>query len=510
MRVDRIGPAVPIAVEPDEFRRIGRRLVDRIADHLSNLPSGPVTPGESPETVRSLLGSGGDIPEEGVPAHQVLEEVTDLLLDHSLFNGHPRFFGYITSAPSPLGMLGDFLASAVNPNVGAWTLAPMATEIESQTVQWIADLIGYPKGSGGLLVSGGNVANYVGVLAARASVGKGWEIRKAGLRAGQEGRLTIYCSSETHTWIEKAADLFGLGTDSIRLIPADGALRMNTGALEEALARDRTDGNRPFLVVGTAGSTSTGAVDPLPELARICREEGLWFHVDGAYGGFAALVPGAPEDLAGIAQADSVAVDPHKWLYSPLEAGCAIIRDPKLLRDAFSYHPPYYHFGVEATNFVDLGPQNSRGFKALKVWMGIRQVGCKGYRSMISQDMDLARHLYAIVEDHPEFAAMTQGLSVTTFRYIPQEMASSERSPREEDYLDRLNKEIQVRLERGGEAFLSNAVVHGLYCLRACIVNFNTTLEDVEALPEIIARVGREVHREVHVDEEREVRRRGA
>jgi len=472
-------------------------MVDRVAEHLKALPGKPVTPGLDPHEVRRALGADRTLPERGEDAEEILRQATDLLLAHSLFNGHPRFFGYITASPAPIGMLADFLAAAVNPNVGAWTLSPMATEMEAQAIRWIAELIGYPPGGGGLLVSGGNQANFVGFLAARAEAGKGWEIRSTGLAGKGAPGLRAYASAETHTWIDKAADLCGLGTDAVRQVPVDGSLRMLPEALREAIREDRGAGFLPFLLIGNAGTTATGAVDPLRTLAAVARDEGVWFHVDGAYGGFAAGVPGAPADLAGLAQADSVAVDPHKWLYSPLEAGCILVRDAKALRSAFSYHPPYYHFGVEATNYVDFGPQNSRGFRALKVWAALRQAGREGYVRMIGQDMALARHLHRLTEAHPELEAITQGLSVSVFRYVPLALRTRVGSEPVERYLNDLNKAIQDRMEWGGEAFLSNAVVEGRYALRACIVNLNTTLEDVEALSEIVLRVGRAVHAEM-------------
>lgn len=496
MREGRGPDSVPLAMEAEEFRRLGRELVDRIADHMEGLPDRRVTPGNSPREVREALGSDRSLPSQGMDPEDLLRAATDLLLSQSLFNGHPRFFGYITAGPAPIGVLADLLAAGVNPNVGAWTLAPMATEIEAQTVRWIAELIGFPSDCGGLLVSGGNVANFVGLLAARAWAGKDWEIRRTGLNGAGPTRLRVYGSTETHTWIEKATDIFGLGTDACRVIPTDPEQRMDPDALRRQVKQDRTDDLRPFLVVGTAGSTSTGAVDPLGEIADFCREEALWFHVDGAYGGFAASVPQAPDELAELSRADSVAVDPHKWLYSPLEAGCVLVRDPGVLREAFSYHPPYYHFGAEATNFVDLGPQNSRGFRALKVWLGLKQVGREGYLRMISEDIELARHLHTIAADHPELEAMAQGLSVSVVRYVPEELRLRRGDADTLEYLNGLNREIQDRMERGGEAFVSGAVVGGRYGLRACIVNFNTTRSDVEALPGIITRVGREVHEE--------------
>jgi aromatic-L-amino-acid decarboxylase len=491
LREVRQGIEVPIGMDPEVFRRLGHGLVDRIAEHLRCLPQGPVTPGSDPQSVRDLLDAQRPLPLEGEDAGRILEEAAQLLFTESLFNGHPRFFGYITGSPAPMGMLADLLASAVNPNVGAWTLSPMASEIEGQTVRWIAELIGFPTDCGGLMVSGGNLANFVGFLAARAAAGAKWRIRETGLNGPGSSILKVYCSTETHTWIEKAADLFGLGTDGVRLIGTDEGLRLDPGALREAIREDRAAGSLPFLVVGNGGSTSTGAVDPLPELADLCSEEELWFHVDGAYGGFAAMVSGAPAELAALSRADSVAVDPHKWLYSPLEAGCALVRKPEHLREAFSYHPPYYHFGVEATNYVDFGPQNSRGFRALKVWLALRQAGRDGYRRMIAQDMALARHLFELADAHPELEALAQGLSVTAFRYVPQDLRDRLGSPEVEDRLNELNKEIQDRMEREGEAFVSNAVIRGKYSLRACIVNFNTTQEDIEALPGLVVRMGR-------------------
>ena len=494
LRKGRSAPEVPLGMEAEEFRRLGYTLVDRIAEHLEALPGKPVSPGESPEVIRAALGADRTLPREGTEAGPLLEEAADLLMEHSLFNGHPRFFGYITAGPAPVGMLADLLAAAVNPNVGGWSLSPMASEMESQTVRWIAELVGYPSDCGGLLVSGGNAANFLGLLAARAEVGAGWDIRRTGLHGSGSTPLRVYCSPETHTWIDKAADLFGLGTDAVRLIPTDEGLRMDPQGLRDAITADRAAGLLPFLVVGTAGSTSTGAVDPLQELSRVCKEEGLWFHVDGAYGGFAAGVPGAPSDLEALAEADSVAVDPHKWLYAPLEAGCILVRRPEALRDAFSYRPPYYHFGFEATNYVDYGLQNSRGFRALKVWLGLQQAGRDGYRRMIAQDMALARHLHVLAERHPELEAVAHGLSVTVFRYVPEELRDRLGRPEIEEYLNELNEGIQDRLERSGEAFVSNAVVRDRYCLRACIVNFNTTLADVEALPHLVVEAGRQTH----------------
>jgi glutamate/tyrosine decarboxylase-like PLP-dependent enzyme len=478
------------------FREAGHDLVNQIADWLDALPQGPVVRDESPADVRRAMNAACGLPEAGADPRALLTEAAQLLFRHSLFNGHPRFFGYITSSPAPIGALGDFLASAVNQNVGSWRLAPLATEIEAQTIRWISDLIGFPVDGGGLLVSGGNMANFVCFLAARTAKIPG--VRTGGLRSTPTS-IYVYASAETHTWIQKAADLFGLGTDAIRWIPTDAAQRMDPAALEAQIVADKRDGGLPFLVVGTAGTVGTGAVDPLAEIGRVCRQQDVWFHVDGAYGAMAARVPGAPEDLLAMSDADSVAVDPHKWLYAPVEAGCVLVRRPDDLRRTFSYHPSYYHFDEQVTNYYEYGPQNSRGFRALKVWLALRQVGRRGYVEMIGDDMRLARLLHDLVRQHPDFEAMTQHLSITTFRYVPQNLRGAQPGADTEDYLRRLNEDVLSRVERSGQAFLSNAVVDGKFALRACIVNFRTSREDIESLPPLLSRLGREAVEAIHM-----------
>ena len=480
----------PLEMSPEEFRRLGHRLVDRIASFLAGIRTDPLTPGETPAQLRPLIGRPL-LPQDEGSAERLVDEATDLLLGHSLRNGHPRFMGYITSSAAPIGALADLLASAVNPNVGGWELSPAATEIEAQTIRWIAELVGYPPECGGILVSGGNMANFVCFLAGRrAMLGEG--VRSAGL-----GRVPcrVYVSSAAHTWVEKAADLFGLGTDAIRWIPVDSAGRMEPAALRVRLAADRTAGERAMMVVGTAGTVGTGAVDPIRELAAICREEKSWLHVDGAYGAPAAVLPDAPSDLHALALADSLAVDPHKWLYAPLEAGCVLVRDPAHLSEAFSWSPSYYRFGTPGDeppiNYLELGLQNSRGFRALKVWLGLRRAGRAGYQRMIADDCRMAAELYRAAEAHPEIDALTLNLSIATFRYRPPDLPAGGAEP--EEYLNRLNEAVLARLKLGGELFVSNAVLGGRFALRACIVNFRTTLADAASIPDRVARIGRAV-----------------
>ena len=479
----------PLEMNSRQFRAIGYQLIDRIAGLLDSLPERPVSPGKSASEVRQVLEAERSLPRYGDDPAKVISRAADLLFEHSLFNGHPRFWGYITSSAAPIGALGELLAAAVNPNVGAWLLSPMASEIEAQTIRWVAELLNFPSTCGGLFVSGGNMANLVCFLAARQAKA-GYNVRVEGMNGS---RLRVYCSKEAHTWVQKAADICGLGTDAIRWVSTDDNQRLDTENLKEQIAADMASGDKPFLVIGTAGSVSTGAIDPLPEIAAICRHFDLWFHVDGAYGGFAAMLPDAPPALAGLCEADSVAVDPHKWLYAPLEAGCALVRNHERLRDAFAYHPPYYHFGVEAINYFDLGPQNSRGFRALKVWLALQQIGRDGYVQLLSDDIRLSQELFERIPQHGELEAMTQSLSIATFRFVPSDLRN--RSDQTEHYLNDLNSELLTRLQSSGEAYVSNAMIDGRFALRACIVNFRTSLADVDALLPIVVRIGREVDR---------------
>jgi len=268
---------------------------------------------------------------------------------------------------------------------------------------------------------------------------------------------------------------------------------MDVTQLERRIDADRAAGHVPIIVIGTAGSVSTGTVDPLVEISRVCKERSIWFHVDGAYGGLAAAVANASDDLRALNRADSVAVDPHKWLYAPIEAGCALVRDAAALRAAFSYHPAYYHFDEQGINYVDYGPQNSRGFRALKVWLALKQVGADGYRTMIADDMALSRDMAAAVERESDLELVTQALSIATFRFVPADLRSRAGETSTAEYLNRLNEALLDTIQRSGEAFVSNALVRGLYVLRACIVNFHTTREDVEAVPGIVVRMGRDL-----------------
>ena len=483
----------PIELEKKDFQTMGYQLIDAVAELLDNMGDNSVTTTKSNKELQDILGRS-DLPEHGESATEILSRAVDLLSEHSLFNGHPKFMGFITSSPTPIGILSDLLASAVNPNIGAQILSPMATEIEKQTISWLAELIGVPPSFGGVLVSGGNMANLTAFLAARTAKAPR-SIKAKGLK-GAEKQLITYCPKTTHTWVDKAAVLFGHGTEQTRWIDTDEDNRLDVQALESSIEKDIAAGHQPFIVIGTAGDVSTGVVDDLKATATVCKKYDLWFHIDGAYGAPAAVIPELKDMFAGMEEADSIALDPHKWLYSPLEAGCTLVKDPQHLIDTYSSRPEYYNFASEeadsSTNFFEFGFQNSRGFRALKVWTALQQVGRSGYEQMIKEDIELSTLLYRLADKHPELEAMTQNLSITTLRYVPLDLELAQVEA--EEYLNTLNEKLLNELQSKGEFFPSNAVIKGKYCLRACIVNFRTSAKDIEEIIDIIVRVGRETH----------------
>ena len=474
-------------LSPQEFQVIGHQIINRLSRFLDTIENTPITPAENPEEVQQILGSG-DLPIEGSPPEKLLIKTIENLINHSLFNGHPRFMGYITSSALPIAALADLIAATINQNTGAWQLSPLASEIERQTIRWIAEFIGYDTNCGGILVSGGNMANFIGLLTARKSKSD-TNIQKAGLRSVQK-QMVIYASEETHTWIQKAMDLFGFGTDSIRWISTNEKREMDVQVLEDTIMKDKKDGFHPFLVIGTAGSVSLGVIDLLDKISEICKAHDLWFHVDGAYGAPAAGLEEAPEQLKALHLADSVALDPHKWFYSALEVGCVLVKDARIMMETFSHHPDYYEFGMEGQeiNYYEYGLQNSRGFRALKVWLSFQLLGKNGFVQLIEKDIHLSRLLLEKMSSYPAIIPYMNSLSITTFSYVPTHIQG-----KEEDHLDNLNelnKKILQDVQKSGEAFISNAQVNGRYLLRACLVNFRTREKDLDILLELIAKIG--------------------
>jgi glutamate/tyrosine decarboxylase-like PLP-dependent enzyme len=480
--------AFELDMPAEEFRRVGYELVDLLADFYATIGDRPVTKAETVDRIRSVFAPR-PLPEEGESAAKLLRRFGPLLLEHSLHNGHPRFFGYITSSAAPIGALADFLAAAINANCALRDISPAANEVERQTIAWLAELVGFPRPCGGIMVSGGNMANILAFFAARHER-LPWPVRDKGLVG--HAQPVVYASRGTHTWLEKAVDIAGMGTDAISWVETDRDHRLEIGELERTIAADRKAGRQPFLVIGTAGNVSTGAVDPLPNIAEIARREGLWFHVDGAYGAPAAMLPEAPDMLKALTRADSVALDPHKWLYNPIEAACTLVKDPAALANAFSYRPSYYKFdekpGESGINYYEHGLQNTRSFRALKTWLCIQQAGRAGYTRRIRRDIALARSLYDKAMADPELEPGSHHLSITTFRYRPalSDMANHA------GYLDRLNVRIIQMLAADGNVFVSNAVLDGNQFLRACIVNFRTEDTDIDTLARTVVRLGRE------------------
>lgn len=479
-------------------RAFTERVTDLYQEHLARLRELPITHGRSSSEVRDAMAI--DVPEDPMPEDELIGYLRELVFEQSTLPGHPGFMAYVSGAGTVPGAAADLLAAGLNMNAGGWMLSPGATEIELQLARTFASWFGLPEGAGGLIVSGGAMANFVALKAARDRRA-GWDIRRDGVAAGPP--LALYLSEETHVVSTRAADMLGLGTGAVRHIPVDDGYRIRLDALREAIARDRADGARPFAVVATAGTVATGAIDPLTAVADVCAEEGLWFHVDAAYGGPAAFTDDLRPLFEGIERADSIAFDPHKWLYTPLTGGCVLVRDMQALPDAFSYTASYTYQDKERTGRgVDgsqLGPQFSRGFWALKVWLSLLAHGRRAYVQRISHDAALARYLGRLAEERPDFElSCPVGLSICCFRYVPPGLPETEGR---EEYLDLLNERVMTQAQQGGRVFFSNAVLHGRFVLRACIVNFRTEAEDLEAMLDIVAELGAALDAELRPDE---------
>jgi aromatic-L-amino-acid decarboxylase len=492
---ERPEPVGDLDWDPKRARAFTDRVADIWEELLERLPDLPVRRGWSSEEVRDAVAI--PVPEEPMPEDELLAYLHDMVFDWSSYLGHPRFLAYISGSGTAPGAAADLLAAGVNMNAGGWQLAPSAIEIELALTRFFANgVFGLPEGAGGLITSGGAMANFVALKAARDQRA-GWNVRDEGILAGPQ--LGLYLSTETHVVSDRAADMLGIGWANVRHLPVDADYRMRVDELREQVARDREAGVRPFAVVGTAGTTSTGAVDPLPEIADVCADEGLWFHVDAAYGGPAMLADDLRPLFAGIERADSIAFDPHKWLYTPHSGGCVILRDLSQLPGSFDAQPTYIHQDREVTHAgVDLGrygPQFSRSFWALKVWVSLLAHGRSAYGRRISHDAELARYLGARVQEHPAFElACPVGLSICCFRYVPEDLPEG---PGREPYLSVLNERLMAEMQVDGRVFLSNAVLGDRFVLRVCIVNFRTEAEDIDATLDVAAEIGARVDAEL-------------
>jgi glutamate/tyrosine decarboxylase-like PLP-dependent enzyme len=490
-------PVADLDWSPAQARQLGEGALDLWEELLGRLRELPVSRADGRAAVQARVLR--DVPEEPLPAETILGQLRELILGAATYPGHPRYMAYITGAGTVPAAAAALLAAAANQNVGAWRLSPGGTEVELHLVRWLASQLGLPEGAGGLLTSGGAMASFLALKVARDSR-CGWEVRRDGVAAGPP--LVLYASEEVHGIVDRAADMLGLGAGAVRRIAVDQAFRMRLDRLEAAIAADRGAGMQPLAVVATAGTVNTGAVDPLPGIAELCARQGLWLHVDGAYGAAAALAPELRPLLAGIERADSVAMDAHKWLYVPVTAGCVLLRDAALLRTAFSVPATYQY---EDPTLVDRGPdlrfmgaQFSRSFDALKVWVSLLAHGTRAYGRRIAHDAALARHLAALADASDCFEVTAPvSLSIACFRYVPPDLPRAEGR---EDYLDRLNARLMTAIQLDGRAYCSNAVLRGRFSLRACIVNYRTEAEDVAALLDVAAELGAQLDRELRPD----------
>jgi glutamate/tyrosine decarboxylase-like PLP-dependent enzyme len=424
------------------------------------------------------------LPHSPTDPDALLDYVGSTIFRFPMGNGSPRFFGWINPPAAPIGALAELLAAGLNPSVAGGDHA--ATYVEHAVLSWIRQIIGFPTTSGGILTSGGSVANLIG-LAVMREVKTGGAVRARGF--GGVGRiLTVYTSSEGHSCIQKAIELLGIGHAHLRRIGVTSDWRMDLGALRQQIADDRAAGLTPACVAATAGTVNTGAIDPLSDIADLCEAEDIWYHVDAAYGGPAALLPQLAELFRGIERADSLAVDPHKWMYVPVECGCALVRDSRAMRNAFSLVPPYLRDEAALPWFSEFGIQQSRGFRALKLWFAFQQIGLNGYREAIARDISLARTLQQRLRELPDFELIATGpLSVTCFRYCPVSISGNSADG------DRLNRRLLEVLQRNGDVFLTGTELAGRFVLRACIVNFRTTEKDLDALVAAVRIAGERV-----------------
>ncbi|HEY1434151.1 MAG TPA: aspartate aminotransferase family protein [Thermoanaerobaculia bacterium] len=476
----------PFDLSPAELRRLGALAVDAVASHREGLLGRPVF---------GKVGAGAalfeePVPEEGRPFEEVLAFVREHVLPYPMGNSHPRFFGFINATADPVGIMADYLAAAMNPN--CWGGDHAAIHVETRALAWIGEMLGYPPEAEGILVSGGSMANFTALAAARRAMTPG-NVREDGLSGPECPRLAIYASDQVHACVDKAVDLLGIGTNQLRRIPTDERFRIRLEDLERAVAADREAGFLPAIVVGNAGTVNTGAIDPLAALADFCASEKLWFHVDGAYGAMASIVPSLKPLFLGLERADSIAADPHKWLYVPYEAGATLVREPGRLGAAFRKFPEYLASDPESPFpgpawFAERGVELSRGFKALKVWMGLKTHGRRAYAEQIENDVRLARFVADEVDRRPDFERLAEPvLSIANFRYRPEDRTLTEAA------LDRVNRLIIHRLVGDGTFFLAPTVLKGRTALRVSITNFRTREEDLLALLDEAARAGRHI-----------------
>lgn len=456
----------PIDLTPEEFRALGYKAVDliaaQIANHRERTTRQPV-----PHDLRDAL-MHMPLNDEPADASQLIEDVAERILAYPMGNNSPRFFSWINSPVAPMGIIAEMIAAAHNASVAGGDHS--ATYVEHGVLNWFKEWFHFPQDAGGLLVSGGSMANIIG-LAVMRHVKTGGSVRKHGL--SEQGRMTIYTSTQGHGCIQKAIELLGFGDDALRRIAVDVDFQIDVDALAAKIAEDRANGFIPVCVAISVGTVNTGAIDPINAVADLCEREGLWLHVDGAYGAVGILAPQVTHLYAGIERVDSLAVDPHKWLYVPIECGVALVKDAQAMRDTFAVMPPYLRDDRQLPWFSEFGVQQTRGFRALKLWLVLQQVGLDGYRQLLQNDIDRSYELRAKIEEREGFELVAAGpLSICTFVYAPNPASD----------VDQLQRDIATHVQASGEAFITTTMIHGRTVLRACIVNFRTTEADLDRL----------------------------
>ena len=461
----------------DEIRAWSDSIIQFMTDYLSELRDRPVYRQTSSREIRS--GLDPELPINGSDFDSLLKIFREKVVPFSRQNAHPRMFGYVQSPGTPIGAFADLLASTLNANLTIWRSAPAPVELERLTIDWVRQILGFKRGAGGLFVSGGSMANLIGIAMARQT------------KDYSPGRLRIYASSETHFSVSKAAALLEIGRENVCHVAVDERFRIRTDDLVAKVIADLEAGYVPFCVVANAGTVNTGAIDPLGKIRMIADRFQLWMHVDGSYGAFAVLAQSARKLFAGMEQADSIALDPHKWLYLPVDVGCVIYRNPEIARATFAHEAEYTRmFGEEADEaFVcwEYGPELSRRFRALKVWMLLKGVGLNRLSEAIENNLACARHLESMVQASEDFEMVAPvELSIFCFRHVPVQLKNQ--PPKA---IDAFNERLLVALQRDGSSYLSNATINGRFALRGCVLNYRTTLRDMEILLEDVRRVAK-------------------
>jgi aromatic-L-amino-acid decarboxylase len=469
-------------MDPREFKESGRALVDRITEYLEDVEGRALFPDVTPARLEKLFDE--PIPADPAATGDVFRELEEKLLPYCAHVSHPGYFGLITPTPTPIGILGDLLASALNQNLGAWTIGPSAVAMERRTVRWLADLAGYGPGAGGNLTSGGMMANFIGLKLARDAV-SGDRAQKEGVRE----RWAVYTSEERHVSVDKAVDAVGVGREQLRVLPTDERFQVRLDALEAAIAEDRARGVRPMCIVGIGGATNTGAVDDLCALRRIADRERMWVHVDAAYGGGMLISARRPGVLAGLGLADSVTIDPHKWFYAPLDAGAILVKDEKRLTASFGMKPAYLvdemDEGGERYAYYVHGFEQSRRFRSLKVWLSFKRYGTKEIGRWIDANVDLAERLHGLAAKSRDFvSAVAPRMSAVCIRYAPEGLEEAEAA--------RIHRRVAREIERQGKFWFSTTELKGHSYFRICPVNFRTRPEHMD---ELFATLRRECER---------------